>query len=309
MGLLDGLTVPMVTPMSAPGEPSAPAAGPLLRALAKAGVTRLMLLGSNGEGPLIRADRTGAFVRDVARLWRAIVPGGQILANVTAPGTDEALWRAGLVGEVDAYVLSPPTYFAHREDEVVAHFRALAALGTPVIAYNAPKYATPLTASSAAAVADVPGVVGVKDSSGDPSLLAHLVSLSRTRPGFEVSQGAEGALADGLRAGAHGIVPGTANLAPRLALDMLRAHHDGDDALLDRLQDTTNRLTRIHAIRPGVPSVKAILAARGLCPAHAAPPLAPCTDAQIRELAGVIEPLDDAILPKEDASDRPEAAT
>ncbi|GIG68905.1 dihydrodipicolinate synthase family protein [Phytomonospora endophytica] len=309
MGLLDGLTVPMVTPMSAPGEPSARAGKPLLRAFAAAGVTRLMLLGSNGEGPLIRADRTGPFVRDVTRLWRGLVPGGQILANVTAPGTGEALWRAELAGEVDAYVLSPPTYFAHREDEVVAHYRALAALGVPVIAYNAPKYATPLTAASAEAVADVPGVAGVKDSSGDPALLAHLVSLSRTRPGFEVSQGAEGALAAGLRAGAHGIVPGTANLAPRLALDMLAAHRCGDDALLDRLQGLTERLTRIHAVRPGVPSVKAILAARGLCPVHSAPPLAPCTDAQIRELDGVIEPLGDAILPKEDAHDRPEAAT
>ncbi|HEY1177796.1 MAG TPA: dihydrodipicolinate synthase family protein, partial [Phytomonospora sp.] len=305
MGLLDGLTVPVVTPMSAPGEPSAEAAAPLLRALAAAGVTRLMLLGSNGEGPLIRADRTGPFIQGVTAFWRGLVPGGQILANVTAPGTAEALWRAELAGDVDAYVLSPPTYFAHREDEVVAHYRALASLGTPVIAYNAPKSATPLTPASAEAVADVPGVAGIKDSSGDPALLAHLVALSRTRPGFEVSQGDERALAAGLRAGAHGIVPGTANLAPKPALDMLAAHRSGDEALLDRLQDLTDRLTRIHAVRPGVPTVKAILAARGLCPVHSAPPLAPCTDAQIRELDAVVEPLGDVLLPRENAHDRP----
>ncbi|MFB4284222.1 dihydrodipicolinate synthase family protein [Nonomuraea sp. MTCD27] len=295
-GLLDGLVVPLVTPMREPGVPSAGAAEPLLEAMARAGVQRLMLLGSNGEGPLIPSGRAGKFVTGVTGRWRELVPGGTILVNVTAPGTDEAGRRAedAAAAGADAIVLSPPTYFRHRDDEVVAHYAAMARHGLPVVAYNAPRYATPLTPATVDALVGLPHVIGVKDSSGDPDLLAHMIAAARRRPGFQVSQGDERRLADALRAGAHGITPGTANLAPRLALDLVAARDDS--AELDLLQDLTTRLTRLHEVRPGVPSVKALLAARGLCPPHAAPPLAPCTPDELAQLIRVVEPLSSHLL-------------
>ncbi|GLH96828.1 dihydrodipicolinate synthase family protein [Phytohabitans aurantiacus] len=291
--LLGGVVVPLVTAMECPGAPSAPAAEPLLRAMAGAGVRRLMLLGSNGEGPLVPADRTGEYVAGVVARWRDLVPGGVILVNVTAPGTAEALLRAeqAVAGEPDALVLSPPTYFRHRPDEVVAHYAALSACGLPVVAYNAPKYATPLEQSSVDGIVALPHVVGVKDSSGDPAMLAALIAAARHRPDFTVSQGDERQLAAALRAGAGGIVPGTANLAPRLALAMVDAHAVGDDTELDRLQELNTRLAALHAVRPGVPTVKALLARWGLCPPHAAPPLTACTPTETDRLVELARPL------------------
>jgi 4-hydroxy-tetrahydrodipicolinate synthase len=297
--LLDGVVVPMVTAMSAPGVPDPDAAAPLLRAFASVGVRRLMLLGSNGEGPLIRADRTGDYVTGIAEQWRALVPGGVILVNVSAAGTDEALYRAELAtaGRPDALVLSPPIYFRHAEPEVVAHYAAVAELGLPVVAYNTPRYATPLTPSTVDTLFAMPGVVGAKDSSGDPAMLDHMLDAARRRPGFAVSQGDERALGTALRAGARGIVPGIANLAPRLALDLVSAHGAGADEEVDRLQRLAVTLTGIHAVRPGVPSVKALLAAWGLCPPHAAPPLAPATPEDLRRLLDVVRPVGEYLPP------------
>lgn len=291
--LLGGLVVPLVTPMESPGVPSVAAAAPLLRAMAQAGVRRLMLLGSNGEGPLVRPDRVPRYVAGMVERWRRLVDGGVVLANVTAAGTDEVRQRAALVAAAgpDALVLSPPTYFRHRPDEVVAHYAALAGYGLPVVAYNAPRYATPLTTSGVDGLVALPHVVGIKDSSGDPALMQYLIEAARHRPDFTVSQGDEHQLATALRAGAGGIVPGTANLAPRLAIEMVAAHEAGDDATLDLLQDLTTRLTGLHAIRPGVPAVKALLAQWALCPPHTAPPLAPCTPEEIRDLARAVQPL------------------
>jgi 4-hydroxy-tetrahydrodipicolinate synthase len=291
--LLGGVVVPLVTAMERPGVPSAPAAEPLLRAMVGAGVRRLMLFGSNGEGPLVPADRTGGYVAGVVARWRELVPGGVILVNVTGPGTEEALIRAerAVAGRPDALVLSPPTYFRHRPDEVVAHYAALGGHGLPVVAYNAPRYATPLEESSVDGIVALRHVVGVKDSSGDPAMLAYLIAAARRRPGFTVSQGDERQLAAALRAGAGGIVPGTANLAPRLAIELVAAHAAGDDAELDRLQELNARLAALHAVRPGVPAVKALLARWGLCPPHAAPPLAPCTPEESRRLAEAVHPL------------------
>jgi 4-hydroxy-tetrahydrodipicolinate synthase len=287
--MLDGVVVPLITPMAEPGVPSASAAEPLLAAMAGCGIRRLMVLGSNGEGPLIPYDLAGEYVGGVVKRWRELVPDGVIMVNVTAAGSQESGRRAAdaVAAGADALVSSPPTFFRHRDDEVVAHFAALGAHGLPVVAYNTPR-STPLNRSIANALAAMPHMIGVKDSSGDPSTLASLLTV--VRPGFQVSQGDEQRLAEALRAGAHGITPGIANLAPRLALELVARPNE-------QLQQIATALTAIHQVRPGVPTVKALLHARGLCPPHSAPPLAPCTPAELDRLLQVVEPLEDYLIP------------
>jgi 4-hydroxy-tetrahydrodipicolinate synthase len=282
--------------MSEPGVPSAAAAEPLLSAMADCGVRRLMLLGSNGEGPLIPYDVTGAYVGGVVERWRALVPDGVIMVNVTAAGTQEAGRRAAdaAAAGADALVSSPPTFFRHRDDEVVAHFAALGVHGLPVVAYNTPR-STPLNRSIVEGLLELPHLIGVKDSSGDPATLALLISAAR--PGFQVSQGDEHHLTDALRAGAHGITPGIANLAPRLALDLFTTRDD-------QAQQAVNALTAIHQIRPGIPAVKAILHTRGLCPPHASPPLAPCTPTELRNLLETVAPAEHYLIPPAKARPR-----
>lgn len=284
--LLRGLLAPVVTPMTAPGRPGLSAAPELLPRLAEAGVRGLLLLGSNGEGPLIPPAASAAFVADATARWRELT-GGPVIVNITAPGTDEARARAeaALAARPDAFLLSPPTYFRHPDDEVVAHFAALAGLGVPLVAYNAPRYAVPLGPESAEAVLRLPNVAGIKDSSGSPDLFAHLVAVAAGLGDVGVTQGAEQRLTEALRAGADGIAPGLANIAPGLMADLLAAHLAGEHALADRLQDAATELTGLHAIRAGVPSVKELLRGRGLCTEHLAPPLRPCDAAERAAIA------------------------
>jgi 4-hydroxy-tetrahydrodipicolinate synthase len=297
--LLSGVTVPLVTPMEPGGTPSAAAAGALLDALHGAGIHRLMLLGSNGEGPLIPARWLAPFVEGVIARWRSLCgSSGVVTVNVTAPGTAEALDRAAVAAAAgaDALVMSPPIYFHHREDEIVDHFAALAGTGLPVIAYNAPRYSNPITPAVLDGLLALGEVVGVKDSSGDLEWLAHLVERARDRAGFAVSQGAETQLAAALDLGADGITPGVANLAPGLSLRLVAAHAAGDRAEVTRLQDRITGLTKLHTIRPGTPAVKEILAQRSLCPPHVAPPLRQCTTAQGAELREFVAPHEDQLL-------------
>ncbi|MFJ8790307.1 dihydrodipicolinate synthase family protein [Streptomyces sp. NPDC102462] len=297
--LLRGVMVPLVTPMERPGIPSAAHAQPLLEELHRAGVRSLMLLGSNGEGPLIPTDRIGTFAAGVAARWRALRPDGPVLVNVTAPGTAEAVQRAEAVraARPDALVLSPPLYFAHREDEIVAHYAALKDLGVPVVAYNAPAYACPFTPGLVDAVLALEHVAGIKDSSGDPALLDHLLARAARQPATGVSQGAETALAPALRRGADGIVPGIANAAPGPVVALYEAVRAGDDTAADRWQDIVTKLLGVHRVRRGVPVIKELLAARGLCPAHAAPPFTACTAAERAALAAYLDPLSEHLVP------------
>jgi len=285
MTLLSGVTVPLVTPMSAPGVPTE--ADKLLQALADGGARGLMLFGTNGEGPLLPASALGAFASWVAPRWRELT-GGPVLCTVTAAGTAEVLERVAAVAPArpDALVLSPPTYFRHRPDEIVAHFAALS--DHPVVVYNVPKYANQLTPELIDELLAMPHVVGVKDSSGDPEMVSHIVSAARRRPGVSVSQGSETQALEGLRRGADGILPGLANIAPRVAADLFAAFSAGRDAEAEAAQQVLDRLFTLHTVRPGVPAIKAILHDRGLCPPHVALPLQPCTDVERRDLIALV---------------------
>lgn len=292
--LLSGVMVPMATPMSAPGKPSADAAAGLLDALATAGARSLMLYGSNGEGPLLPTSVLTEFAAGVAARWRELTGDGPVLVNVTAAGTAEALERVAAVrpAEPDAVVVSPPIYFRHREDEVVAHFAAFAEVGVPVVAYNVPSYSVPMTPAVLDEVLAMPHVVGIKDSSGDLALFGHVVAAARRRPDVGVSQGSESQLVAGLEAGADGIVPGIANVAPVLCAELYDAFRSGRLAAADAAQEIADRVTALHTVRPGVPAVKAVLDARGICPPHVAAPFAPCTDAERRGLLDLLAPLE-----------------
>ncbi|WP_129788677.1 dihydrodipicolinate synthase family protein [Promicromonospora panici] len=302
--LLTGLTVPLVTPMELGGRPSAERSARLLDALYAGGVRTLMLLGSNGEGPLVPASGVGPFTAGVIRRWRELGKAaighydGIVTVNVTAAGTQDVLERAeaAAAAGADALVLSPPIYFHHRSDEIVAHYAAVADVGLPVVAYNAPRYSNPITPGIADALADLDHVVGIKDSSGDLTLLEHLVGIADRRPGFAVGQGAETLLAAGLGLGAHGIVPGVANIAPGLALALLAAHDAGDAPEVARLQQVLTDLTGLHKVRPGTPAIKAVLARRGLCPPHVAPPLLACDPAERNALHVFLAPFEGYLL-------------
>ena len=216
-GLLDGVVVPLVTPMSRPGVPSVSAAEPLLRAMADVGVHTADAAGQQRR----RAAHPG-------RSGRGLRPRGDLA--LARPGRRRNRPRqrhrrrhrrgrrraedAAAAG-ADALVLSPPTYFRHRDDEVD---RALCGDGPARPAGRGVQHAaraTPLTPACVDALVGLPHVVGVKDSSGDMKLLRHMIADRRPPPVvLGVSQGDELRLAEALRAGADGITPGTANLAP-----------------------------------------------------------------------------------------------
>ncbi|WP_116953231.1 dihydrodipicolinate synthase family protein [Jiangella endophytica] len=296
--LLSGVMVPLVTPMSAPGEPSAAAAYGLLDALAQTGARSLMLFGSNGEGPLLPTAALTEFAAGVAARWRELTGDGPVLINVTAAGTAEALERAAAVrlAEPDAIVVSPPIYYRHRDDEVVGHFAAFAGVGVPVVAYNVPSYSVPMTPGVLNEVLAMPHVVGIKDSSGDLAVLGHVIAAARGRDDVGVSQGSEKQLVAGLEAGADGIVPGIANLAPVPSVELYDAFRSGRLAEADAAQEIVDRVLALHTVRRGVPAVKAVLAARGLCPPHVAAPFVPADPAERAGLLDLLAPLDPHLI-------------
>ncbi|MHA7984457.1 dihydrodipicolinate synthase family protein [Rathayibacter sp. CAU 1779] len=299
--LLDGVTVPIVTAMTAPGVADAAAADAHLVELARAGVDNLMVLGSNGEGPLIMPEAGADFVAGVTRRWHESRQGGRVLVNVSAPGTAEVRRRARIAADAgaDVLIVSPPGYFRHRDDEIVAHIRAVEEFGLPYAIYNIPKYSIPLTAGAFRTLLETAdGLVGLKDSSGSMETLREFLELSASRPDIALIQGDEARLVEGLLAGAGGIVPGIGNVAPALCVAVQRERSE-------EAQRIIAQLVGVHAIRPGVPTIKWILSDRGWMPSACAEPLAPISAAEAADLAAFLEPFEEHLIPRRAGSPDP----
>jgi 4-hydroxy-tetrahydrodipicolinate synthase len=186
-----------------------------------------------------------------------------------------------------AVVLAAPYYFQHSQEDLFRYVeQTVARVALPLFLYNIP----PLTKSSfepetVRRAADLPGVVGLKDSTGDPNYLHRALEALHDRPRFSVLIGPEEMLLDAMKRGAHGGVCGGSNLYPKLLVDLYNAIVRGDWTQAGALQKTVNEMNRA-LFRTGfagsgyLRGLKAALALAGLCRPEPAPPYEPFSAAE-----------------------------
>ncbi|MWA03617.1 hypothetical protein F8568_025175 [Actinomadura sp. LD22] len=297
--LLATVTVPLVTSFAGDGAPDPGGVRTLMERLAAAGVTSVMLFGSNGEGTAVETGEIRQYVRELATTWKGLAgASATVTVTVTAASTRRtvARGREALAAGADALVISPPFYYRHDDAELLDHFAALDALGAPWVAYNIPRYTgNPISVDLAAEMAALPHCVGIKDSSGDLELLAAFARIGKTSPAFAVSQGAESALVAGLRAGAAGITPGFGNLAPGACVALFEAVRHADTDRAEEIQAGLDRLSAIHRVRPGIAATKAALAVLGLVETGPSAPFRPYSDAETRHVQEVLDTAADTL--------------
>ncbi len=277
-------------------QPDAAAAEALLDALVSAGVRRIMLYGSNGEGPALTTAQLGPFAEQVTRAWHERVPGGIVILNTSGAATADALQRAEqlLAAGPDALLLGPPSFFRHNRADLLVHYKAFGGLGVPVIVYNSPVYfGNDLDLDVVSDLLELDYVVAIKDSSrrGGPHRGSRQGPL-RNRGDFEVQPGRRaragaGAAGWGRRLHPRDREPGAGRRRPAACR---RARGEWDRA--DQLQARVNELIGIHGIRPGIPAIKAALTLRGLCTPHASLPFTPYSDVEMLALEAFLRPFD-----------------
>jgi len=297
--LLEGVVVPVVTTMDANRAPDAHQMHAVLDELSAAGITKIMIFGSNGEGPLLDEQKIGAFARSVSLQWRKRAPGGALFVNVSGVSTADSLRRAEaiMVSEPDAILLSPPMYFRHTRRDLREHYSAFAGVGVPVVAYNSPVYTgNDLDPDVTRDLVEMDHVIGMKDSSKIVGRIPALVEVAAARDTFGVNQGDESALVQALQDGAVGITPGIGNLAPRLSVELYRSLRAGDLEQAQAAQEKIAQLVGIHKIRPGVATTKAALSIRGVCQPHVSMPFAAYLPEELKALTEFLAPWDSELV-------------
>src|ERR1700759_3069005 len=154
-------------------------------------------------------------------------------ANATAHPIDLA--RDEEAAGADAILSVVPYYNKPMQEGLYCHFRAIAeATGIPVIFYDVPsRTACGLADETIARLAELPGVIGLKDAAGDLARPMRLRSLLGAD--FRLLCGDDALALAYMAQGGDGCISVTSNVAPGLCRNMFLAWRQGQWARAQRL--------------------------------------------------------------------------
>ncbi len=268
-----GIIPPMLTPLTPDERIDGPAVERLVNFLIDHGVHGLFILGSIGEGAFLRPAEKRRLAEATLAAAGGRVP---VIAGVLEPGTAQVIEGMRLLAlpGIAAYVVTTPYYYgSYPPANLREHFRRVAeAADRPILAYNIPQNThVTMKADLMADLADVPNIVGVKDSAGD-WFEDQMLLLRPRRKGFAIFQGNQAFAGVSLLAGADGLVPGHANIWPDLLVGMYDAARRNEIEPVWQAQARLNDLMALRARAP-IYTFKAVAQALGLMGDTVAAPL------------------------------------
>ena len=291
---LAGIFAPITTPFRGDGLDLDGFRGNL-RQYAATSLAGVVVLGSNGEAPLVDDDEADQLIETARAAWPAekwlIAGTGRESLKATMAATARAAARG-----VDAVMVRTPSFYKSRMtgDALAGFYRAVAdASPVPIILYNVTVFTgINMAPEVAAQLSTHPNILGVKDSGGDVAAIAALASDSR--PGFGVLAGSTAALYASLAVGATGAVVGPAAVAPDICSGVLeavgRGRHEDARTLQARLLPIARSVGPVYS----VPGLKVAVDAAGLTGGPPRSPLLPVPPdgvALIREqVAALLQP-------------------
>lgn len=250
---IEGIVVPVVTPLDARGCLDAEALRRHHEYLLANGVAGLFVLGTTGEGPALpRRVREEMIVRTVENA----AGRSPVLVGISADGIEDSLETAAFAAQAGAagVVAAPPCYLPLEAEELLEFYRILTKeQPLPLYIYNMPAMTKiEMAPELILKIASLPGVAGYKDSAGNFANFARVAAELKKREDLSLFMGPDTLLGDAMKAGACGGVNSGANLAPQYYVGMYRAARAGDMAEMARLQRRIEALQTIYGFRENI---------------------------------------------------------
>jgi 4-hydroxy-tetrahydrodipicolinate synthase len=292
-----GIIPPVATPMQANEDLDLLRLRWFLDHLLSAGVHGLFVLGTNSEFYALDEREKQEVIATAVQHVRGRVP---VFAGTGAESTRETVRLTRMAereGADGVSVITP--YFVHpSQQELMDHYRRVAeSTRLPVVLYNNPGTCggVKLDVDTVARLAQVPNILGIKDSSGDLQNTNEYLRVVPDR--FSVLQGRDTLIYQALLFGARGAVPATANVAPRLTVEIYDAVQRGDHAAAKAAQLRLNpvRLSLNLGTAPG--GVKAALALLGQSLGPSRAPVGTLTPEKQQKMAAALT--EAGLLPKQ----------
>jgi 4-hydroxy-tetrahydrodipicolinate synthase len=247
----------MVTPFDDTGAVDHQKAWDLARHLVDQGTDTLLVAGTTGESPTLDDSEKTALFKTVID-----AVAGKKTRVIAGTGTYDTAHSVAMTGKAaelgaDGVLAVTPYYNKPSQAGLVAHFRAIADVGLPVMLYNIPGRTSRLIeVDTLVRLAEHPDIVGVKDAVGSIDFTSATINRA---PGFPVYSGDDSMTLPMMAVGAVGVVSVISHLAGPAVKAMLKAANSGDYAEARRLHHLLLPLQQACFAEPNPTPVKAAL--------------------------------------------------
>ena len=202
---LQGSIVAIITPMQADGALDLDGYRALLDWHVQQGTDGIVVVGTTGESPTVDYDEHCLLIKTTVDHIAGRIP---VIAGTGANSTSEAIELSEYAQKAgaDMTLSVVPYYNKPSQEGIYLHFKAIAEKADiPMIVYNVPgRTVADMQNDTVLRLAQIPNIVGIKDSSGDLTLVADLIR--RVPSSFAVLQGRDTLIYSALALGAVEVV-------------------------------------------------------------------------------------------------------
>jgi 4-hydroxy-tetrahydrodipicolinate synthase len=286
------LLTAMITPFKADGSVDYATAEKLAAMLVADGSDGVVVAGTTGESPVLSDDEKVELIKAIKKA----IPGKNVVAGTGSNDTHHSvkLSERAMKAGADALLAVVPYYSKPPQEGMYQHFKAISEVG-PTIMYNIQgRTAVNMSVATTLRCADLPGIIGVKEASGD---LDQIGLVCAGRPArFKVWSGDDSWTLPVLAVGGYGVICVVSHIAGRSMKRLIEAYSKADN-------DTARKIhlgllpvikTLMTTAANPVP-IKSALNAMGFPAGPFRLPLVPLTDEQLKSVMGTIRDAGDLI--------------
>ena len=282
------LLTAMVTPFKADGKVDYDAAGKLAGMLVADGSDGVVVSGTTGESPSL----SDAEKIELLRTVKDAIPGKNVVAGTGSNDTHHSveLSELAMKAGADALLAVVPYYNKPPQEGMYQHFKAISEVG-PTIMYNIQgRTAINMTAATTLRCAELPGILGVKEASGDLDQVGLVCAGKPDR--FKVWSGDDSWTLPILAVGGYGVICVVSHIAGRSMRKLIDAYSRGDNEIAQDIHHGLLPVIKALMTTAANPvPIKSALNAMGFNAGPFRLPLVPLTDEQLKS---VMKTIDDA---------------
>ncbi|MCS7463680.1 4-hydroxy-tetrahydrodipicolinate synthase [Paenibacillus doosanensis] len=245
---LKGIIPAMLTPLTEEKRINEPVVRQLANRLIESGVHGIFILGTNGEFHLLTAEEKRFMARIVIEEVKGRVP---VIVGTGGGTTEDVIELSKQMEQLGADAISviTPFFIAPSQEELIVHYTKIAeAVKLPVILYNIPaRTGVNLEPETAAVLAKIPNIIGIKDSSGNFANIEHYIRVTKDEP-FDVYAGTDSLILKTLLAGGAGAVAATGNMLPETVVSIYENWRNGNIGEAQKAQDALQPLRDTFAL-------------------------------------------------------------
>ena len=284
---LQGVHVLAITPMASDRSIDFEGLEANLEHFLARGADGVIVGGTYAEFPSLRREERIELFHAAAR---AVVGRVPLICCTASSSTLEAieLGQEAAAAGADGVMVTPPYVSEVRPSDVLHHFREVARnSGLPILAYNSQSIGVGLSPEEIIDLAEIDGIVGVKQGALDPR--SQVTTVARAGDRLRIMCGSDGAILSAL---AHGMAGVTTTLANFMIDEVLSVHRDAMAGDWDRARRTFYgwQELRDFAFTRGQPVVtKAAMDLIGLAAGPPRPPFRSLDRADVHTLRDVLK--------------------